>query len=255
MTTSLATIGVGTHFKRGDGGIGGGAKAAKTIGTSNQALTVTAKLGGTGGNSKTFGIVVAGNSTAFSIVVTANSVLINSATDSGGVATTTVDHAIAQLYQNATFQANFDASTAGNGTGVLVAGASAVLVGGTNVTELFTDIANVTDINGPNISRSMVDVTHMQSTGYYREFKPGLKDGGSVQLALHFVPGDTNGQAAMRTDFENGVLSNYQITFTDAAPTTYQFAGYVESFEIKVPIDSPTMANVTVKITGPIVAV
>ena len=116
---SIAIPAIGTLLKRGDGGVGAGTKASKTLGTSNQLLKISAKTAGTAGNAKTFGIVVAGNNTAYSQVITANSVLINSATDGSAAATTNVLQAIANLYADATFQANFDAShLPGNGSGV-----------------------------------------------------------------------------------------------------------------------------------------
>lgn len=245
---SIAIPGIGTLLKRGDGGVGAGAKASKTIGTVNQQLKVLAKTAGTAGNSKTFGIVVSGNNTAFSIVVTPTSVLINSATDGSAAATTTVLQAIAALYANADFDANFDATVGtGNGSGVLVAGASGVLSGGTAGTELFTTVPGVIDLGGPNRSRELIDVTSHDSPNLYREFIVGLKDGGSISGELNYKPSEVQ-HLGINTDFENDVLRNWTVTFRDG--TVVSFAAYVESFEITSAIDQQLKASFSFKITG-----
>lgn len=246
---TIARAAIGTKLKRGDGGVGAATKASKTIGTSNQLLKIEALVAGTGGNSKTFGIVVSGNNTAFSIVVTANSVLINSATDGSAVATTTVDHAIAALAQNETFLANFRASTTGNGTGVLVAGASGVLSGGAAGAEAFTEVPGLLEIGGPDRSRDTIDVTAHDSEDYYREFLKGLKDGGQVTGVLNLRFSNAV-HLAMNDDFEDDTDTpvNYQIEARDG--TVYEFATLATQFAITSAINEQYKANFTLKITG-----
>jgi len=246
---SIAIPGIGTKLKRGDGTGATPTAASKTIGTGNSLLKVEAKVAGAAGNSKQFGIIVSGNNTAFSIVVTSSSVTINSATDGGGLATTTVDHAIAALYQNSTFRDNFIASTTGNGSGVLVAGALANLTGGADSPEVFTLVPGVIDLGGPNRSRDLIDVTSMDSADYYREFIVGLKDGGAISGELNYKPSETQ-HNGMNTDFEDDVLRNWQLEFRDG--TVFSFSAYVESFEVTSPIDAQLKASFSLKITGPV---
>jgi hypothetical protein len=54
----------------------------------------------------------------------------------------------------------------------------------------FTEIANVTSISGPSISRNVYDVTAHDSTDSYMEFIGGLKDGGELSFDLNWDPGD-----------------------------------------------------------------
>lgn len=245
---AIAIAAIGTQLKRGDGGVGAGVKASKTIGTVNQQLKVSAKNAGTYANTKTFGIVISGANTAYSQVITANSVLINGATDGSSISTTTVLQAIANLYEDATFGQYFDASKgSGNGSGVLAAGAAGVLSGGTYGTEVFTLIPGVIDLGGPNRQNELVDVTSHDSPNYYREFLPILRDGGQVSGELNYLPSNTQ-HNGLSTDFENRTLRNFTITFPDGTLVT--FAAYVETFEITSPIDTQLKASFGLKITG-----
>ncbi len=252
MSATVGTSGFGTLLKRGDGGVGAGTQASKTIGTSNQQLKVLAKAAGTAGNSKTFGIVVSGTSTAYSQVITANSVLINSATDGGGLATTTVAQAISNLYVDSTFVANFQATVGtGNGTGVLVAGAAGVLSSGANGTEIFTTVAEVNNISLNGRSLELIDGTHMESPNSHREYIPSLLDSGEVTFDVNFLPAHAQ-QVGLETDRTNRVKRNFTLTWTDTAATTYSFSGYVTGFDVQSQIDDKLSGSVTIKITGPI---
>lgn len=247
---TAATSGYGVLVKRGDGGVGAGTQASKTVGTSNQQIIILAKQAGTAGNSKTAAIVVSGTSTAFSIVVTANSVTINSATDGGGSATTKVGFAISQLYLNSTFDANFQATTGvGDGSGVLVASASSALSGGTNGTEVFTTIAEIKSVGGPNMSSQIIDVTNMDSANNTREFITNLIDPGELTFAMNFLPGSTSQQGVF-TDMKNRTRRNFQLVWTDASATVCTLAGIVTAFQITNAIDAAMEANITIKITG-----
>lgn len=246
--TSSATSGFGVQVKRGDGGVGAGVQASKTIGTVNQQLKVLAKLAGTAGNSKTFGILVSGTA-SYSQVITANSVLITSASTSG-TATTTVAQAISNLYLDATFDANFQATVGtGDGSGVLVAGASAALSGGSAGTEVFTTIAEVKSVGGPNMQSSIIDVTNMDSANNTREFITNLIDPGELTFAMNFLPTSTSQQGVM-TDLRNRTRRNFQLIWTDSAPTTCSLTGIVTGFQITNSMDAAMEANVSIKITG-----
>jgi hypothetical protein len=247
MTTS-ATSGFGVQLKRGDGGVGAGTQASKTIGTVNQQLKVLAKLAGTAGNSKTFGITVSGTA-SFSISVTSTAVAIISASTSG-TATTTVAEAISALYLDPTFVAHFQATVGtGNGSGVLVNGASGVLSGGAEGTEAFTTIAEVKSIGGPNMSAQVIDVTNMDSADNTREYITNLIDPGDLTFAINFLPTNTS-QQGLYTDLKNRTRRNFRLVWTDEDATTCSLQGIVTGFQISQDIESALAANVSIKITG-----
>jgi len=111
----------------------------------------------------------------------------------------------------------------------------------------FTPIAEVNSITGPDMSRGQIDVTSLDSTGGYREFKAGFRDGGTVTLDMNFTR-DTYDD--MKLDFEDDELKYYQIVFPDAAETTLDFAGLVTGLSTAVPMDDKVTASVTIKISG-----
>lgn len=118
--------------------------------------------------------------------------------------------------------------------------------------EAFTTLAEVVSISGPSLSMDTVDVTHMESTGTYREFIPGLKDGGEVSVTLNFLPADAtqNATAGILKDYNDRVLRNFQIVFPDSGNTTWTIAGYVTAFEQETPLEDKMTAEVTIKVSG-----
>lgn len=247
MVASLARPGFGAKFYYGDGGVGAGTQASKTIGTSNQQLRVKARYAGTAGNSKTFGIVVSGLSTPYSQVITANSVLINSATDGAGAATTTVLQAIAQLMLSNTFVDNFQADVnSGNGSGVLVAGASASLTGGANGAEVFTEVAEVLSIPGVGITQRTAEVTNMGSpNGWAEHIATGIKEGKPFTLPMNFVANAADQILLFQTRAADGTKNNYRIQFTDSDPTTLTFPAIVTETDIGHEVNSQAQGSVT----------
>ena len=251
MAVSVATSGFGTLLAAGDGGVGSGTAASKTIGSSNQALTVTSRFANAAGNSKTFGIIVAAGTVAYSQVITQTSVLINSATTSG-TATTTVAAALGLLFADATFATYFTASTTGNGSGVLVAGASGALSGGVDGTEIFTPIAEIHSITGPNFQVAFADVTHMQSPSSVREFLPTLIDPGQLSFVCAFLP-DNATHTAMRVDMLARTKRNFTMTMTDPAPNAvWAFSGYYSQLDLQTPLDGPALVTLGIKLTSTI---
>ncbi len=252
MSETEGTSGYGTLLQRGDGGVGAGTKASKTFGTSNQMLKIFAKDAGTYGNSLEAGVVVSGNNTALSVVVDDDSVLINSATDAMGAATTTVLQAIAAVYAAAGFSDVFDATVGtGDGSGVIVAGAQAGLSGGTDGAEIFTTIAEVTNITGPGVKLDLIDATHMESPDSFREYLPSLLDGTEVTFDLNYLPANAN-QGGLRADQLSRVRRNFKIIWPDDASSTDAFSGYVTDFTPSAKIDDKLSASSTIKISGPI---
>lgn len=247
---TLATSGSGVLLKMGDGGVGAGVQASRTISTSNQQIIIKAKNAGTAGNAKTCSILVSGVSTSFALTVTETNIIITSATDGSSAATTTVNEALYQLMQNDTFAEHWEATRgAGNGTGVLVAAASAALSGGTDGAEIFTAIAEVKSVSGPNMSSTVIDVTNMDSANNTREYISSWIDPGELSFACNFLPGNL-GQQALVTAMQDRTRNNYTLTWSDSDGAVCTLSGLVTSFGITNQLDAALEANVTIKLTG-----
>jgi predicted secreted protein len=112
---------------------------------------------------------------------------------------------------------------------------------------VFTALAEVNSITGPSMSRETIDVTSLDSTGGYREFIPGFRDAGDVQLNMNYSKA---GYDLMKADFESNVLGQYQIVLPDADTTTLAFSALVTELPLEIPTDDKVTMNVTLKITG-----
>ena len=111
----------------------------------------------------------------------------------------------------------------------------------------WVDIAEINSIDGPSKSRDTIDVTSLDSTGGYREFIGGFRDGGTVTLPMNFTRATYD---AMNTDFESNVLQNYEILLPDLEGTSFEFEGLVSELGMAVPTDDKVTADVTIKVSG-----
>jgi len=111
----------------------------------------------------------------------------------------------------------------------------------------WVDLAEVNSITGPGKSRDTFDVTSLDSTGGYREFKAGFRDGGTVSLPMNFTR-DT--YDLMNTDFESDDLQNYEILLPDDESTSFEFEGFVTELGLGIPVDDKVTADVSIKISG-----
>ena len=108
-------------------------------------------------------------------------------------------------------------------------------------------IAEINSVTGPNKSRDTIDVTSLDSTGGYREFIGGFRDGGSVTLPMNFTR-DT--YDTMNTDFEDDDLQNYEILLPDDDATSFEFEALVTELGLGIPADDKVTADVTLKVSG-----
>jgi predicted secreted protein len=116
--------------------------------------------------------------------------------------------------------------------------------------EVFTTVAEVTNITPPAMSRDTVDATHEESPDGWREFIAGLKDGGEVSLDMNFVPDSADALAFMAEWDATGssALKNRQIVFPDGS--IFAFAAILTGYEPDAPIDDKMAASVTLKVSG-----
>jgi predicted secreted protein len=112
---------------------------------------------------------------------------------------------------------------------------------------VFTAIAEINSITGPGMTRDFIDVTSLDSTGGYREFIGGFRDGGQVTLNMNFT---RDGYEQMRLDFTDDDSVNYQIILPDTSNTTLDFAAFVTDLPLSITPDDKVTVDVTLKVTG-----
>lgn len=112
----------------------------------------------------------------------------------------------------------------------------------------WVNIAEVNSIAGPTKSRDSIDVTSLDSTGGYREFIGGFRDGGTVTLSMNFARGTYD---TMNDDFESPDLQNYEIFLSlDPEETSFEFEALVTELGLAITVDDKITADVTLKISG-----
>lgn len=108
-------------------------------------------------------------------------------------------------------------------------------------------IAEIISISGPTMTREFIDVTSLDSTGGYREFIAGFRDGGTVTLNMNFTSAT---YSIMKDDFEDRDSQFYEIVLPDENSTSFEFEGLVTELPLEIPTDDRVTANVTIKVVG-----
>lgn len=111
-------------------------------------------------------------------------------------------------------------------------------------------LAEVNSITGPGMTRDFIDVTSLDSTGGYREFIAGFRDGGTVTLNMNFTRAT---YALMKQDFEDDEEQDYEIVLPDVDVTSVEFLGLVTELPLNIPTDDKITADVTIKVSGQVV--
>lgn len=110
-------------------------------------------------------------------------------------------------------------------------------------------IAEITSIGGLKLTSETIDTTSLDSTGGYRTFITGFKDGGEIALKGWFNPGDA-GQSAVYTAYTNGTTDNYTIIFPSTLGASWVFSGVITAFETSADLQSAVTFDATIKVSG-----
>lgn len=113
--------------------------------------------------------------------------------------------------------------------------------------EVFTPIANVTNIQPPSLSRETIDVTAHNSADGWMEFVGSLKDGGEVSFDVNYDPALHD---VLVQDFEDTEPRNWQVVFPVTPVATWKFAAIMTGFEPEAPYDDKLAASLTLKVSG-----
>lgn len=118
-----------------------------------------------------------------------------------------------------------------------------------NSPDMWVTIAEVVSVTPPSLSRDAIDATHSTSPNKWREFIPGLRDGGEVTLEVNFIPSGV-GTSTILATFTSDDKVNARINFPDSPVTTWEFLAFITAFEPDAPFDDKMSATVTFKLSG-----
>ena len=130
----------------------------------------------------------------------------------------------------------------------------------------YVAIGNVFDFSGPSLTRDDVETTVYDSTDRYREYIPGLKEGGEMTAMLNFVSTNaqlqqlyhstaaqtTAGPASSTSAFVGSFESTANRVWRVVGPNTdaWIFTGYVKGLVQSQPVGDRRTWEATFKVTG-----
>ncbi|MFC5997109.1 phage tail tube protein [Pseudonocardia hispaniensis] len=110
---------------------------------------------------------------------------------------------------------------------------------------VYTPIANVTNIEGPETERDTYDVTAHDSPDAWREFIGGLKDAGEVTAEINYDPADHD---TLLADYADAQPRDWRITWPTGA--TWALKAILTGFSAEAPHDDKLAAEITLKVSG-----
>lgn len=113
-------------------------------------------------------------------------------------------------------------------------------------TEVFTAVASVTNLGGPELSRETYDVTAHDSPDGWREFIGGLKDGGEVSVEINYKP---DVHDVLVADLSDTDPRNWRIVWPQALGQ-WDFAAILTAFNPSAPVDDKLSGELTLKVSG-----
>lgn len=131
--------------------------------------------------------------------------------------------------------------------GTLLKVGDGVLVSGV---ETYTTVPEVTRLTGPSTKFDLLDVTSHDSSGFFREFIPGLLDGDMVRFTVNWRPSNAI-HKALRIAAVAQTNRNFKIVFPDTSDNTVTLSTYVQKFpEPRADIGTTLVSDGELKITG-----
>lgn len=117
--------------------------------------------------------------------------------------------------------------------------------------EVFTTIAYVRDISGPEVDLGTEEITNHSGNGW-RAFVGTVKGGGEVTFPLNFTSDDTH--YALKDVYDSAVEANFRIVFPTDANDTDEFAALVTGLGKSAAVEGVLAWDVTLQVTGPVVS-
>lgn len=116
-------------------------------------------------------------------------------------------------------------------------------------TPVFTAIAGIQNIGGPELTVDEIDVTAHDSPGQFEEVIATIKRSGEMTLTVVYDPADAT-HTALKTAYDGRDVIDYRITMPDDGTSVIDFSAFVKTFGREFPFDGAMMANVVLRLTG-----
>lgn len=128
---------------------------------------------------------------------------------------------------------------------------SILKLGNGAATEVFSEIAEITELKPPAMSKDAIDVTSHDSSDGYREFISGMRDGGEVTFKANWLPNNATHDetTGLLESFNDNDLHNWEIDLPGSI-LTIAFSGFLTAFEPDLPIEEQAQLSGTIKVSG-----
>ena len=115
---------------------------------------------------------------------------------------------------------------------------------------VLTKLGEITGITTPSVTIDEVDATSFDSEGGFREYITGLRDGGTGEFTMNYVPGSAT-DTLISAAIADGAARGYMIVIPNGG-AGWEVTGnlVVLSYTKDVPIDDRMTATLGVRFTG-----
>ena len=110
-------------------------------------------------------------------------------------------------------------------------------------------VGGLKSIGGIEITADTHDVTALDSTGGFREFEQGFRDGGEVPCS-GFLDGADEGQTEVYDLIQSGDVVPCQVIFPPKIGKTWSFSAVITKFATSVDLDDAIKFDMTLKVSG-----
>jgi hypothetical protein len=118
--------------------------------------------------------------------------------------------------------------------------------------ESFVDVAELFDVDGPQLDSEQDDVTTHNSPANWVEKLTTVTDGGQIVFDIGYIPSEATHDetTGLLADYVNRTLRNFKVVFPDPGTKTWAAAALVKGFKPKAPVKGTLRAAVTLEISG-----
>jgi hypothetical protein len=107
----------------------------------------------------------------------------------------------------------------------------------------YTDIAEIVDVNGPNIEVNDIEMTNADSPGNFEQYEPGTNNPGEVEVVANYTKAQYSTSMGLI-----GTKRRWRLLFTDNSNLLYD--GYIKGLGTAAPLKDKVSATTTIKIAS-----
>ncbi len=119
------------------------------------------------------------------------------------------------------------------------------------VSEVFANVAEITELSFLQMSKDSIETTNHNSPSAFRERIPGMKDAGQIDVKANWLPTNStqNGTTGILASFNDDLNHNWKI-ITPGSLATATFSGHVSDWKADLPLEEQGQLSFTIQLSG-----